>query len=167
LIDVGLAGAGLMQLWVFGILATLKVSGNETGGAFAMHEDLVAPGSRGPYPHYHTREDEYWHMAEGELTWIIDGKEMSAPTGSSLHLRRGVLHGFENRSGQFARLLVMYTPGKFQEWFVKVGKPTEGASFPGPAPTPEDFGLAFHWMEVYGLGFTPPPKQGDAQQEEL
>lgn len=148
-----------MQLWVFGILATIKVSGNETGGAFALHEDLVPPGSAGPYPHYHTREDEFLHVTEGEVTLIIDGKELSAPQGSFIHVKRGVVHGFENRSSKFARMAAMYTPATFQEWFIKVGKPAEGASvasFPGPATSDEDRRMALQWMEVYGAGFTPP-----------
>lgn len=158
-----------MQLWVFGILATLKVSGNETGGAFAYHEDLIPPGSPGPYPHYHTHEDEFWQVTEGELTWIVEGKELSAPTGSFIHLRRGVLHGFENKSNKFARMVAMYTPGKFQEWFIKVGIPTEGASvasFPGPPPKKEDFPMVFKWMEDYGLGFPSPTEHEHGKEVE-
>ncbi|KAG0580008.1 hypothetical protein KC19_4G141700 [Ceratodon purpureus] len=153
---------GLMQLWVFGILVIFKVSGNETGGAFSCIEDVVPPGSRGPYPHYHTREDEYWHVTEGELIWIVGGQEMSAPKGSFLHIRRGVLHGFQNRSDKFARMVVMYTPGKFMEWFIEVGIPAEGASlasFPGPSPRKEDYRKALQWLEVYGAGFPPLPEE--------
>ena len=164
-----------MQLWVFGVLATLKVSGNETGGAFALHEDLIPPGSKGPYPHYHSREDEFWYVTEGELTWIVEGEELSAPKGSFFHLKRGVLHGFENRSVKYARMLAMYTPAKFQEWFIKVGKPIEGKasleSFPGPTPVKEDYRMAFNWMEEYGLGFPCPPEdaidEDHVEHEEL
>lgn len=158
-----------MQLWVFGILVTLKVSGNETGGVFALLEDLIPPGSPGPYPHYHTREDEFWLVTEGELTWIVEGKEFSAPKGSFIHHRRGVLHGFENRSGKYARMVAMYTPGKFLEWFIKVGIPTEGdslASFPGPDPAKEDYRMALHWLEVYGAGFTSPTEHGHDEEVE-
>lgn len=152
-----------MQLWVFGILITIKVSGNETSGAFAVHENLVPPGSPGPVPHSQTREDEYWYMTEGELMFIVDGKEHIAPKDSFLHIRRGEVHGFVNKSGKYARMLVMYTPGKLQEWFVKVGKRTEGASvnsFPGPEPKQEDFKLASHLSEVYGIRVSPPAERG-------
>lgn len=152
-----------MQLWVFGILTTLKISGNETLGVFAMHEDLVPPGSPGPPIHSHTREDEYFYVTEGELTWILDGKEHIAPKGSFVHIPRGLVHGFANRSGKYARMLLMYTPAKFQEFYIKVGMRTEGASvdsFPGPEPKEEDYKMALHWMEVYGLEFTPPPEHG-------
>ena len=92
-----------MQLWVFGILTTLKITANETSGAFAMHEVLVPPGNPGPPTHYHTREDEYFYVTEGELTWSLNGKERIAPEGSFVYIPRGLVHGFANKSEKFAR----------------------------------------------------------------
>lgn len=36
---------------------TIRLFGNQTGGRFVVHEDIVMPGM-GPPLHYHTREDE-------------------------------------------------------------------------------------------------------------
>jgi hypothetical protein len=43
-------------VWVVGDHYTIKASGEDTGGAFALIEVLVPPQS-GPPPHLHRRED--------------------------------------------------------------------------------------------------------------
>jgi len=51
--DTGFLPAGKgRSVWVVGDRYTLKVSGEETGGAFALLEALVPPGG-GPPPHIH------------------------------------------------------------------------------------------------------------------
>jgi hypothetical protein len=51
--DVLRAGEG-RSLWVVGDRYTIKATGEETGGAFALVEALVPPGG-GPPPHIHGR----------------------------------------------------------------------------------------------------------------
>ncbi|KAJ7524873.1 hypothetical protein O6H91_17G025500 [Diphasiastrum complanatum] len=68
---------GGINLWVLGVLVTLKALGNETGGSYAVFEDRVPPGS-GPPPHIHTLEDVPWYMLEGELIWLVGGNEFRA-----------------------------------------------------------------------------------------
>jgi hypothetical protein len=51
-----ISGEGI-SLWVLGILVMFKaLLGNETGGAYAVHEDLILPGARMPaHVHYKRR----------------------------------------------------------------------------------------------------------------
>jgi hypothetical protein len=48
---VMVAGEG-RSIWVVGDRYTVKASGNDTGGAFALSEAWVPPGN-GPPPHIH------------------------------------------------------------------------------------------------------------------
>ena len=57
------AGEG-RSIWVIGDRYTIKCSGNDTSGAYAMMEAIVPPG-HGPPPHIHSREDEAFYVLEG------------------------------------------------------------------------------------------------------
>ena len=54
------------------------VTGEESGGAFAMMEFLVPP-HHGPPPHVHRREDEVFYVLAGEFEFIVAGLQILAP----------------------------------------------------------------------------------------
>ena len=56
------AGEG-RTVWVVGDRYTIKASGEDTGGAFALFEAIVPPQA-GPPPHVHHREDEAFYFLE-------------------------------------------------------------------------------------------------------
>jgi len=90
--------------------APIKVmsSGRDDQLFFADHP--VPPGYEVPL-HVHADEDELFYVLEGELTLYAQGGERTAGPGSFVHLPRGIAHGFANRSGRPARMLVVATPG--------------------------------------------------------
>jgi mannose-6-phosphate isomerase-like protein (cupin superfamily) len=61
--EVMAAGEG-RSIWVIGDRYTIKCSGNDTRGAYALLEAVVPPGA-GPPPHIHSREDEAFFVLEG------------------------------------------------------------------------------------------------------
>jgi mannose-6-phosphate isomerase-like protein (cupin superfamily) len=67
-------GEGRM-LWVVDELMTFKVSGEDTGGAYALTDSVVPPGG-GPPPHIHHREDEAFWVLEGELEVMVGGDHL-------------------------------------------------------------------------------------------
>lgn len=152
-------GEGI-SLWVLGVLVTLKVLANETGGTYALWEDLVYPGD-GPPPHIHTQEDETWYMLEGELMWIVAGKEYHAKRGSFIHLPRFVQHGFVNRFDKPARMVLTYTPGGFEKWFIENGKPVTDLKGSPPEPTEEETEKALRLGREYGVIFAGDIVEGD------
>ena len=80
------AGEG-RAAWVVGDLYTVKASGADTGGAFALIEVLVPPQS-GPPPHVHSREDEAFYVLEGEFEVHVDDPGRSAlarPQDAAVH----------------------------------------------------------------------------------
>lgn len=127
------------------------IASEHTGGTLALCEVAVAPGG-GPPLHVHTREDEAFHVLEGELTFWVGGEQRIARAGDTLFGPRGIPHRFENLSGRPARMLVAMTPGGFEGYFREAGLPAEpGVDAPplGPAviarlmAPAERYGLAF------------------------
>jgi quercetin dioxygenase-like cupin family protein len=88
------AGEG-RSIWVVGDRYTIKASGEDTGGAFALIEALVTPGG-GPPPHIRRREDEAFYVLEGELHFHTDGRDIAVGAGSWITLAKGSLHHFKN-----------------------------------------------------------------------
>ena len=61
------------SVWLLGDTYTLKISGEQTGGAFTLLEAVVPLGG-GPPPHIHHLEDEVFVVLEGELLFTTDGR---------------------------------------------------------------------------------------------
>jgi hypothetical protein len=72
-----------------------KVSGVDTGGAFAVVEHPIEPGRLVP-PHVHLHEDEYSYVLEGTIGARLGDHEVVAGPGSYLFKPRGLMHTFWN-----------------------------------------------------------------------
>lgn len=129
------------MLWILGQALEIRISSKETGGAYAVTEAEAAPGWSGAPPHIHHREDELVHVLAGELLFTIDGREIRARPGSRVHIPRGALHSFANPTDTPTRLLTIYTPGGFEEWFEEVGTAIAGGSDPRRLSRPIANGL--------------------------
>jgi len=111
---------------VYRIIATAAETGN-THFAFEAYE----PPGGGPPLHIHTREDEFFLVLEGEVSFYIDGRVIRAGAGQSAFVPRGAAHCFKNCSDRPARLLVLFTPGSIEGFF------EYGAAENGHAPSEE------------------------------
>src|SRR5579871_4899139 len=87
---------------IFGIPIWIKLSGEDTGGAYAIMEDQT-PAQQGPPLHRHLREDESFYVIEGEYVFEVDGNRIYAGAGSAVYGPKGTAHRFQN---------VGTTPGK-------------------------------------------------------
>ena len=109
-------------------LVTLKVSGEQTGGAYSLFEVEVGPGG-GEGPHVQHREDECFYVLEGRFGFVVEGEEIGAGPGSLVYVPKGDLHAFENAGNATGRMLVSQTPGGAYEGFVEeVGQPVADGS---------------------------------------
>jgi quercetin dioxygenase-like cupin family protein len=143
------AGEG-QSIWVVGDRYTIKSSGNDTGGAFAMIEAIVPPGN-GPPPHIHSREDEAFYVLEGNLQFHADGRSFTASAGAWVTLGRGSLHYFKNTGTMPARMLVVVTPSGLEQFFLEVGRKAIAGETEPVAPTPEDIHKLVETAPKYGL----------------
>jgi quercetin dioxygenase-like cupin family protein len=78
---------------VAGDLYTYLARSEDTGGTYAAFDVRVSPGG-GPPPHLHRRENEAFFILEGELTFLMDGRQIRAAEGMFLHAPIGVPHTF-------------------------------------------------------------------------
>ena len=86
-------------------------SKDETAGSLDMFEMTLQPNARMPVPHYHENWDETIYGLRGTTTWRIDGKDIDVLPGETVFIKRGVVHGFTNRTAEPATCLCVLSPG--------------------------------------------------------
>ena len=118
-------------LWFGGGLVTIKVTTEQSGGAFFLLEDIANRGKTTPL-HVHPDDDETFYVLEGELLVHIDGAEYVAGAGAVAFAPRGKPHAFLVTSER-ARFLGLVTPGAGVERFIReAGDPAPGRIAPPP-----------------------------------
>lgn len=97
----------------------LRIASEATGGRIAVWESITRPGE-GPPMHMHTLEDEIFYVLKGSFRfWCGDESFVGVP-GDTVVLPRNVPHTFENIGKAEGRLLVVATPGGFENFFIDV-----------------------------------------------
>lgn len=86
-------------------------SKDDTDGSLDMFEVTLQPNARMPIPHYHDRWDETIYGLTGNSTWRVDGKDIDVAPGANVFIRRGIVHGFANRTSGPATCLCILSPG--------------------------------------------------------
>jgi quercetin dioxygenase-like cupin family protein len=89
------------------------VDADDAGGSVTVFECLVPADAKVPVAHSHDGFEETIYGLEGVSTWTIDGRAHELGPGDSVCIRRGQVHGFENRGGVDAKFLAIATPGVF------------------------------------------------------
>ena len=110
----------------------VKVSLADSDGQLAAFH-LVAPPMSGPPRHVHSREDEWFHVLDGELVFELDGERTVVGAGGSVWLKRGVVHAYQNFTTSEARLLIVTTPGDFCDLFIEMSAVAKSGAAAGPA----------------------------------
>jgi quercetin dioxygenase-like cupin family protein len=101
---------------------TIKASGEDTGGAYALIEMFLPPSS-GPPPHLHAREEEAFYILEGSLLFQVGADSLTAGPGAYVKAPRGVRHAFKNVGTAPARVLMLVTPAGMEKFFEEIGQP--------------------------------------------
>jgi mannose-6-phosphate isomerase-like protein (cupin superfamily) len=96
-------------VWFNGGLVKFYALGEDTGGAFTLFEEAIAPQDRA-MPHLHHEEDQAFYVLEGEHEFFCDGRTFTAGTGSFVYVPRGTTHSYENVGTEPGRLLILSTP---------------------------------------------------------
>jgi quercetin dioxygenase-like cupin family protein len=104
-----------------GMGVVFKVSGTDTGGAFAVVEHPIEPG-RLVLPHVHLHEDEYSYVLEGTIGARVGDREIVAERGSYVVKPRGLMHTFWNAGPGLARLLEVIAPAGFEAYFIELAE---------------------------------------------
>jgi len=142
------------SFWLVGDTYTLKLSGEQTGGAFSLSEARVPPGG-GPPPHIHHAEDETFVLLEGELLLEADGRTLPAAVGTVLYVPKGTCHGFTNVGTTPARMLFLYAPAGMERMFAEIGQPAQPGEA-APPPSQADVAKLISVVDKYHFELLPP-----------
>jgi quercetin dioxygenase-like cupin family protein len=99
-----------------GSTAELKITGEQTGGAWAVVDWHVRAGDEPPM-HTHTREDESVYVVEGSITAYLGDQTIEVEAGSYAALPKGIPHTLKVKGGA-AHLLVTEIPAGFEYFLV-------------------------------------------------
>lgn len=141
---------------VYRVLATQAT----TGGVLGLVDAIIPPGG-GPPPHVHTREDEFFFILEGEITFYIESPGIKAPiiapAGTFLFAPRDQKHRFRNETDKPARMLFGVLPGGLEGLFKDAGRELPaGAVAPAPVTEQDLMRLGQLAAEKYGCMIEPP-----------
>jgi quercetin dioxygenase-like cupin family protein len=142
-------------LWFLGVLATIKAAGETTDDRVAVIEHLAPQGSGSPL-HLHRREDEWFYVTEGELTFWVGGQLITAAAGSFVYGPRDIPHTFTVTSPQ-ARFLLVAEPAGLENFMRALAEPAQAPTLPPAATLPPDPERMMAAAAEYGIEILGPP----------
>ena len=117
-------------VYFLGLPTILRATAQKTDGAFGLVEQAMPPGFASPY-HTHQLEDEAFYVLEGNMTFVCGGNWVRATAGTFVFGPRGIAHGFKVVGDAPARMLLLCTPGGFEQFIVDLSEPAPAS--PGMA----------------------------------
>jgi quercetin dioxygenase-like cupin family protein len=152
------AGGG-QSLHVLGDLIHVKVTAEQTAGAFSMFEIVVAPGG-GPPLHRHA-PCEAFHILDGTLLILgAEGAETPARPGDTVFVAGNAPHSYRNPGPGTARFLVTLAPAGFEAFFADLGEPAGDATEPAPLTGPPDIEQILTVTGRHGIELLEGPPSG-------
>ena len=107
------------EIWFGGGRMTIRVTSEQTDGAYVVIDDTMPKGKTTPL-HLHRTFDETLFVLEGEILVHLDGEELVVGAGTAATVPRGVPHAFLVTSEQ-ARTVGICSPGDVAERFFRAG----------------------------------------------
>ena len=151
LIQPGLIHSGEGRRFAIpGGICTIKATGEDTGGTYAMIEMLIPPQG-GPPPHIHSREIESFYILEGSLSFWLSNHKLSGQAGSLVIAPPGLTHTYKNEGDATARVLLLITPAGLEEFFREVGVPIKEELALSEHFTPENLERMVTTASKYGV----------------
>jgi quercetin dioxygenase-like cupin family protein len=95
---------------------TVLLTGEQTGGRFALLHGEFGPGDGAPL-HLHHREDETFYILEGTLDLQVGQAKETALAGTTAFRPREIPHNFFNHSDRPAKTVALVTPAGFESYF--------------------------------------------------
>ena len=141
--------------WLLGMLQTVKISRDDTNGAYGLLEIVVPEGVGSPW-HVHPEEDEWFYVLEGEMSFWVGDTHLTLTAGSFAFGPKGVPHTFYAEAGG-AKALVGLAPMQFEGFLREVGEPAPERILPPPLDGPPDVPRLTEIGNRNGLEILGPP----------
>lgn len=114
-----------LQVDLGGCGARLMISGEESGGGFALVEHPIPPRHLAAPVHRHSDEDEYSFVLEGTLGALLGDQILVAEAGDLVFKPRDQWHTFWNAGDTPCRILEIISPGGFEHYFAEAASGAE------------------------------------------
>jgi quercetin dioxygenase-like cupin family protein len=134
-------------LRAFGEEVIILLDGERTGGKLTAWTEITPPGG-GPPAHYHSVEDETFHVIEGRVAFLVDGQWREVTAGGSAFMPHGVIHTFKNVGDEPSRMMITTMPAGFEKFFARCA---EEFAKPGGPDMPRIIGIGAE----HGIHFLP------------
>ena len=144
-------------IWFLGALSQVRLSGEQTAGAFSLTDNLNRRGNGSPV-HVHDREDETILVLEGDLRVIVGEDDYAAGPGTVAVLPRRLRHAYVVTSAT-ARFLTLHTPAGFEQFAAEVGEPAQALTLPPPPAGPPDQAALAQIAARHHITILAPPPQ--------
>jgi quercetin dioxygenase-like cupin family protein len=138
-----------------GHLFDWKLLGETSGGSFALAEVTGWQGGEPPL-HVHTREDEFFYVLEGKLTFKIGDELLPAGPGSFIWAPRNVAHTFMFDTPS-VRMLIGFLPAGQDEVFLRFSTAADRSSHAGPPSSEPDYAAIEEADRQAGVTYVGPP----------
>lgn len=110
------------SFWLMGDFYAIKTTAQQTGGAYSITEIHSFPGN-GPPPHIHRNEDECFYVVEGAFSVIVDDRVVDVADGDFVRIPKGTPHTYKNVGAIPGKMLVILSPGGFEQLWAELGQP--------------------------------------------
>ena len=141
--------------WFLNTLTINKVGATDTEGRLSIVDHRVPPGFAPP-PHIHQASDEALLVLDGQLDGFCGDRAWQAGPGSLVFLPCGIPHGFQVSQNGPGRLIVIVSPGGFDQFVAAAGEAAAGLRLPDPVP-PDPSRLT-ELAAAHGIQLLPAPR---------
>jgi len=108
------------ELRVMGAAVKFLCAADKTDNAWSLME-VELPERAGPPPHEHPW-DEAYYVVEGEVRFVLGGREQLVKAGDFLYAPGGTVHGFQGASARPARMIIFDAPAHAESFFRDVDR---------------------------------------------
>jgi mannose-6-phosphate isomerase-like protein (cupin superfamily) len=112
-------GAG-QSITIADLRITLKVSGTETAGAWALLEYHMPPRFVGAPLHWHKGYSESFYILSGTVLVQMEERIINAPPGSFVLVQPGMVHRFANQEEVPAMFLSFVAPSGLERFWAEL-----------------------------------------------
>lgn len=150
---------GKELLWFNNTLVAIQVSSADGDDGICVIEHRQPYGDSAPL-HVHRNEDEVFHIVEGRIRFVVDGRERIASAGETVLAPKGLPHTYKVESQEGAHILTVTRGLDFETMVRKASRPAERAELPPAAvPTPEMIERLTRLCVENGIDIVGPPME--------
>jgi mannose-6-phosphate isomerase-like protein (cupin superfamily) len=135
-----------------GDIASIMLSGDQTGGMLAVVACTQAPDS-GPPLHIHRNEDELFLIVEGHYSFFAEERWVEVGPGGLVYLPKGIAHCYRNIGTTTGRHWVITAPSGWELFMTQYAKELANPQGPDQNRMLEigrEHGIEFEGLEGFG-----------------